>query len=175
MTDGATRRIELMNRLKQENRPLSGAELAKAFGVSRQVIVQDIALLRATNRNILSTNKGYVLYDPEHGQNLCLENFCSGTIPTHRCREELYLMVDCGGYVCDVIVEHEIYGQLSADLILKNRRDVDEFIRKMGETADLPLKVLTGNSHLHTVEADSEKILDEIETRLAEKGFLKNK
>ena len=71
MTDGATRRIELMNRLKQENRPLSGAELAKAFGVSRQVIVQDIALLRATNRNILSTNKGYVLYDPEHGQNLC--------------------------------------------------------------------------------------------------------
>ena len=71
MTDGATRRIELMNRLKQENRPLSGAELAKEFGVSRQVIVQDIALLRATNRNILSTNKGYVLYDPEHGQNLC--------------------------------------------------------------------------------------------------------
>ena len=74
-----------------------------------------------------------------------------------------------------MIVEHEIYGQLSADLILKNRRDVDEFIRKMGETADLPLKVLTGNSHLHTVEADSEKILDEIETRLTEKGFLKNK
>ena len=57
MTDGATRRIELMNRLKQEKRPLSGTELAKEFGVSRQVIVQDIALLRATNRNILSTNK----------------------------------------------------------------------------------------------------------------------
>ena len=174
MTDGATRRIELMNRLKQENRPLSGAELAKEFGVSRQVIVQDIALLRATNRNILSTNKGYVLYDPEHGQSLCRRIFAVNHTDAQM-QEELYLTVDCGGYVCDVIVEHEIYGQLSADLILKNRRDVDEFIRKIGETADLPLKVLTGNSHLHTVEADSEKILDEIETRLAEKGFLKNK
>ena len=164
MTDGATRRIELMNRLKQENRPLSGTELAKEFGVSRQV----------TNRNILSTNKGYVLYDPEHGQNLCRRIFAVNHTDAQM-QEELYLMVDCGGYVCDVTVEHEIYGQLSADLILKNRRDVDEFIRKIGETADLPLKVLTGNSHLHTVEADSEKILDEIETRLAEKGFLKNK
>ena len=173
MTDGATRRIELMNRLKQENRPLSGTELAKEFGVSRQVIVQDIALLRATNRNILSTNKGYVLYDPEHGQNLCRRIFAVNHTDAQM-QEELYLMVDCGGYVCDVIVEHEIYGQLSADLILKNRRDVDEFILKMGETADLPLKVLTGNSHLHTVEADSENILDEIETRLAENGFLKN-
>ena len=142
--------------------------------MSRQVIVQDIALLRATNRNILSTNKGYVLYDPEHGQNLCRRIFAVNHTDAQM-QEELYLMVDCGGYVCDVIVEHEIYGQLSADLILKNRRDVDEFIRKMGETADLPLKVLTGNSHLHTVEADSEKILDAIETRLAEKGFLKNK
>ena len=118
MTDGATRRIELMNRLKQENRPLSGTELAKEFGVSRQVIVQDIALLRATNRNILSTNKGYVLYDPEHGQNLCRRIFAVNHTDAQM-QEELYLMVDCGGYVCDVIVEHEIYGQLSADLILK--------------------------------------------------------
>ena len=83
MTDGATRRIELMNRLKQEKRPLSGTELAKEFGVSRQVIVQDIALLRATNRNILSTNKGYVLYVPE--------NFCS----------EPYRRTDAGGTVSD--------------------------------------------------------------------------
>ena len=110
MTDGATRRIELMNRLKQENRPLSGAELAKEFGVSRQVIVQDIALLRATNRNILSTNKGYVLYDPEHGQNLCRRIFAVNHTDAQM-QEELYLMVDCGGYVCDVIVEHEIYGK----------------------------------------------------------------
>lgn len=174
MTDGATRRTELMKILRQESRPLSGTELAKRFGVSRQVIVQDIALLRATNRNILSTNKGYVLYDPEHGQNLCRRIFAVNHTD-EQMREELYLMVDCGGHVCDVIVEHEIYGQLGADLILKNRRDVDEFIRKMGEISDQPLKVLTGGSHFHTVEAESEDILDEIEAELEKKGFLKNK
>ena len=87
----STRRIELMNRLKQENRPLSGAELAKAFGVSRQVIVQDIALLRATNRNILSTNKGYVLYDSGARSESVPENFCS----------EPYRRTDAGGTVSD--------------------------------------------------------------------------
>ena len=91
MTDGATRRIELINRLKQEKRPLSGTELAKEFGVSRQVIVQDIALLRATNRNILSTNKGYVLYDPEHGQNLCRRIFAVNHTDAQM-QEELYLI-----------------------------------------------------------------------------------
>ena len=174
MIEGDIRREKIIEIMSNQKEPVSGSDLAKKFGVSRQVIVQDIALLRATNRNILSTNKGYVLYDPEHGQNLCRRIFAVNHTDAQM-QEELYLMVDCGGYVCDVTVEHEIYGQLSADLILKNRRDVDEFIRKIGETADLPLKVLTGNSHLHTVEADSEKILDEIETRLAEKGFLKNK
>ena len=172
MTDGATRRTELMKILKQESRPLSGSELAKRFGVSRQVIVQDIALLRATNRNILSTNKGYVLFDPDHGLELCRRTFAVRHTDA-QIREELYLIVDHGGHVCDVVVEHEIYGQLSADLILKNRRDVDEFIRKMGETSDQPLKILTGDSHFHTVEAESEEILDEIETQLQAKGFLR--
>lgn len=173
MTDGMTRRTELMKILKQESRPLSGTELSKRFGVSRQVIVQDIALLRATNRNILSTNKGYVLFDPDRGQNMCRRIFAVRHTD-EQMREELYLMVDHGGHVCDVVVEHEIYGQLSADLILKNRRDVDEFIRKMGEISDQPLKILTGDSHFHTVEAESEEILDDIEKQLKKKGFLRN-
>ena len=172
MTDGATRRKELMKILKQESRPLSGAELARQFGVSRQVIVQDIALLRATNRNILSTNKGYVLFDPDRGQKLCHRSFAVQHTD-EQIREELYVIVDRGGRVCDVVVEHEIYGQLSADLILKNRMDVDEFIRKMGETSNQPLKILTGDSHFHTVEAESEEILDEIEAELHKKGFLR--
>ncbi|WP_296117823.1 transcription repressor NadR [uncultured Eubacterium sp.] len=172
MTDGATRRTELMKILKQESRPLSGAELSRQFGVSRQVIVQDIALLRATNRNILSTNKGYVLFDPDRGQKLCHRSFAVQHTD-EQIREELYVIVDRGGRVCDVVVEHEIYGQLSADLILKNRMDVDEFIRKMGETSNQPLKILTGDSHFHTVEAESEEILDEIEAELHKKGFLR--
>ena len=169
MTDGTTRRKELMKLLQNEMRPLSGTELARHFGVSRQVIVQDIALLRATDRNILSTNKGYVLYHPEQEEERSRRILASHH-DKERMQEELYLIVDNGG-VCDVVVEHEIYGQLSADLILKNRRDVNEFVKKMGEISDQPLNVLTGGIHFHTVEAESEEILDCIEEQLRERGF----
>ncbi len=170
MTDGTTRRKELMKLLQNEIRPLSGTELARHFGVSRQVIVQDIALLRATDRNILSTNKGYVLYHPEQEEERSRRILASHH-DKERMQEELYLIVDNGGCVCDVVVEHEIYGQLSADLILKNRRDVNEFVKKMGEISDQPLNVLTGGIHFHTVEAESEEILDCIEEQLRERGF----
>ena len=170
MTDGTTRRKELMKLLQNEMRPLSGTELARHFGVSRQVIVQDIALLRATDRNILSTNKGYVLYHPEQEEERSRRILASHH-DKERMQEELYLIVDNGGCVCDVVVEHEIYGQLSADLILKNRRDVNEFVKKMGEISDQPLNVLTGGIHFHTVEAESEEILDCIEAQLRERGF----
>ena len=170
MTDGTTRRKELMKLLQNEMRPLSGTELARHFGVSRQVIVQDIALLRATDRNILSTNKGYVLYHPEQEEERSRRILASHH-DKERMQEELYLIVDNGGCVCDVVVEHEIYGQLSADLILKNRRDVNEFVKKMGEISDQPLNVLTGGIHFHTVEVESEEILDCIEEQLRERGF----
>ena len=170
MTDGTTRRKELMKLLQNEMRPLSGTELARHFGVSRQVIVQDIALLRATDRNILSTNKGYVLYHPEQEEERSRRILASHH-DKERMQEELYLIVDNGCCVCDVVVEHEIYGQLSADLILKNRRDVNEFVKKMGEISDQPLNVLTGGIHFHTVEAESEEILDCIEEQLRERGF----
>ena len=170
MTDGTTRRKELMKLLQNEMRPLSGTELARHFGVSRQVIVQDIALLRATDRNILSTNKGYMLYHPEQEEERSRRILASHH-DKERMQEELYLIVDNGGCVCDVVVEHEIYGQLSADLILKNRRDVNEFVKKMGEISDQPLNVLTGGIHFHTVEAESEEILDCIEEQLRERGF----
>lgn len=54
--EGEKRREQLIALLKQADIPVSGTDLAKRLGVSRQVIVQDIALLRAVNKNILSTN-----------------------------------------------------------------------------------------------------------------------
>ena len=99
MTDGTTRRKELMKLLQNEMRPLSGTELARHFGVSRQVIVQDIALLRATDRNILSTNKGYVLYHPEQEEERSRRILASHH-DKERMQEELYLIVDNGGGVC---------------------------------------------------------------------------
>ena len=168
--DGEARRKELVALLKKSQRPISGSELAKRFLVSRQVIVQDIALLRATNKNILSTNKGYVIYDPDTGTRT-VRRTMSVFHSDEDIREELYLIVDNGGRVLDVVVEHEIYGQITADLILKNRRDVDEFADKLSRIGDRPLKVLTGGVHFHTVEADAPEILDRVEEQLKEKGF----
>ena len=170
MLDGDTRRRKLVELLHQNSRPISGSELAKTFGVSRQVIVQDIALLRANDKNILSTNKGYILYDPHTGAGK-VKRTIAVRHTDEQMQEELYLIVDNGGKVLDVVVEHEIYGQITADLILKNRRDVDEFIANMRKIGDRPLKELTGGVHFHTVEADSEEILLRVEQQLKEKGF----
>lgn len=168
LLDGEERRRRLLSLLNERERPIPGGELARSFGVSRQVIVQDIALLRATDKNILSTNKGYFIYHPDRR-----DEKVKRTIPVchsdEAIREELYLIVDNGGRVLDTVVEHEIYGQITVDLILRNRRDVDEFMRKMAQTPDTSLSLLTGGRHFHTVEADSVEILDELERLLRER------
>ncbi len=167
--EGNKRREKLIELLTTSKEPMSGSELAKALGVSRQVIVQDIALIRATNKNILSTNKGYLLYVQEPTKfNRCFLVKHS----TEQIEEELCAIVDNGGKVLDVIVMHDIYGQIQTDLVLKNRQDVYEFVKKVEEKKMTPLKELTDGVHLHTVEADSEAILDRIEKVLYEKKFL---
>ena len=170
--EGETRREAILAHLEAENKPVSGSRLSQLFGVSRQVIVQDNALIRATNKNILSTNKGYVLYKPEH-----ISTKCKRIFPvfhtTKQIKKELYTIVDLGGTVLDVIVEHDVYGMITVDLILKNRTDVDEFLDKLHESHSQPLNVLTNGFHYHSVTAASEEILDKIEQALQEKGFLK--
>ena len=167
--EGVERREKLLELLSKCNAPLSGTELAKSLGVSRQVIVQDIALLRATNKNILSTTKGYILYYQEPKKvNRCF--YVKHT--TQQIEEELSLIVDLGGTVLDVIVSHEIYGTIQAGLIMHNRQDVYDFIDKIEQKKTVPLKELTDNHHYHTVEADNEETLDRIEDALRKKGFL---
>ena len=134
------------------------------------MIVQDIALLRAVNKNILSTNKGYVLYDPSEEIQKARRTIAVSH-SDEQTQDELYTIVDFGGKVLDVVIEHDIYGQITVDLILKSRQDVDEFIAKVAKSKAKPLKTLTGNKHFHTVEADSEQLLDIIEEKLREKGY----
>ncbi|MGN0169564.1 MAG: transcription repressor NadR [Lachnospiraceae bacterium] len=169
--EGQERREQLVKLLDNRTIPVSGTELAKRFGVSRQVIVQDIALLRATNKNILSTNKGYVLYKPEKENSKAKRSFLvhhgAGQI-----QDELNTIVDYGGKVLDVVVEHDIYGQIMVDLILKNRADVEEFMDRIKNSKSQPLSIVTGGQHWHTVEAESETILDKIQEKLSEKGYL---
>ena len=169
--DGEARREKIIELLRGSERPLSGSELAGEFKVSRQVIVQDIALLRANNKNILSTNKGYLLFSPS-GRH---DSFCTAVRVKHttgEIKDELYTIVDCGARVLDVVVEHAIYGQIAADLFIASRQDADEFVIKIEECKTQPLKELTDGVHLHTIEADSQEILKRTEEALRKKGYL---
>jgi transcriptional regulator of NAD metabolism len=166
--EGQERREMLIEILKKAEVPISGSELAKGLGVSRQVIVQDIALLRAVNKNILSTTKGYILYYQEKQKvNRCF--LVKHT--TEQIEDELCTIVDNGGKILDVIVTHEIYGEISTNLIIQNRKDVYDFVEKVRTKNTVPLKELTDGVHLHTVEADSEETLNRIEIALNEKGY----
>lgn len=167
--DGEQRRKTLLQLLGDAGEPLSGTALARRLGVSRQVIVQDIALLRATDRDILSTARGYLLYRPSSPRcNRCF--MVSHT--TGQIADELNTIVDLGGKVLDVIVTHPIYGTITVDLIISNRKDVQDFVRKIETKQTKPLKELTDDIHYHTVEAESEEALDSIEQALSEKKYL---
>lgn len=169
--EGNTRREQIIHILTTAQSPISGTELADMLNVSRQVIVQDIALLRATNKNIISTNKGYLLFVTDNAMQKYHRTF-KVAHSDEQMQDELNTIVDAGGKVLDVVVEHDVYGQISVDLILCNRADVESFIQKITASNSKPLKVLTDGVHFHTVEADSEEILKRIYTKLSEKGYL---
>lgn len=171
MTDSEKRRKAILEYLSSKASPVNGTELAGQFGVSRQVIVQDIAILRAENRNILSTNKGYMLFHPRENRGSCtaalmVKHTAEQTI------EELLAIVDYGGRMLDVFVDHDLYGQIRVDLVINNAGDAGDFCEKMARSHCKPLKVLTEDYHYHTIEAPSEKALNMIKKELKEKGFL---
>ena len=87
-------------------------------------------------------------------------------------RNELYAIVDCGGHTLDVVIEHPIYGQIAADLLVGSRREADAFVKQVEACATKPLTELTDGVHYHTVEADDMEILEDIRKRLEELGFL---
>ena len=160
--DGKIRRDHIIEILKNEQDAISGSALAKLMGVSRQVIVQDITLLR-TAYPILATARGYLLYPTQEKK--CRRTFCvkHGMEQT---RDELNRIVDLGGKVLDVMVEHDIYGQIRADLMLSRRKEVEEFCLQLEKSKSGPLNILGSGIHYHTVEAASEEILDEIGKKL---------
>lgn len=167
----ANRRAAILSLLKDSASPIPGDELAKHFAVSRQIIVQDIAVLKAADYNILSTNRGYFLYSAQNNIN---SRTFKVSHTDEQIKEELYCIVDLGGYVKNVIVYHEVYGNITAELNISSRRDADAFIKKVKSSNSVPLKVLGSDIHSHKVNAASEEILDEIEAALKNKGILLN-
>lgn len=169
--EGSQRRKSIIALLESGTVPVSGTELAKKFGVSRQVIVQDIALLRAENRNILSTNKGYILFQP-HTE----DKSCKAVIWVRHTQEqvldEMSSIVELGGRMLNVSVDHELYGQIQLDLVINDMEDARDFVNKMEGSRSKPLCALTGDYHYHMICAPSEKVLSLIKEELRQKGYL---
>ena len=166
---GSERREAIVSRIKDSAAPVSGTALAASFGVSRQVIVQDMALLRArTDLEILSTYRGYLLRaDTASCRRVFKVRHCAAD--TER---ELQEIVDLGGRVEDVFIYHKVYGVVRGALRIASRKDIAAFLHKLEEGRSEPLMRITDDFHYHTVAADSEETLDVIEARLKETGFL---
>lgn len=163
----AVERREEIVKMIAGGEPVSGGALSKKLDVSRQVIVQDIALLKASGYEILSTNKGYIIHDSA---------LCTRVFKVHHTNEqtedELNTIVDIGGTVIDVFVWHRVYGKIEAKLNISSRRNVRQCVEGLKSGKSTALMNITSGYHYHTVKADSEEVLDLIEKALAEKDYL---
>lgn len=171
--DGDKRREKIIQLLHINEKPMSGTELAGRLGVSRQVIVQDIALIRAVDKNILSTNKGYILFK-DAAQNNKVKKSIKVKHGENEILDELFTIVDLGGKVLDVVVEHPIYGQIMVDLIIQSRSDAENFVEQVKNSGTKPLNDLTDGVHYHTIEVENEAKIVKIEKQLLQKGYLIN-
>ena len=164
---GKDRREAIINKLVDSHVPLPGTSLAKEFGVSRQVIVQDIALLRAAGNDILSTNQGYVIQAKARVSRVFKTMHTDEDV-----QEEMELIVDLGGIIKDVFVYHKVYGVLKADMNIKSRLDINIFVDNIKTGKSSLLKNITSGYHYHTVYAENERVLDMIQENLQKRGFL---
>lgn len=163
----AQRRAQIARILEQSHSPVSASSLAARLGVSRQVVVGDVALLRAAGSEILATPRGYLARQAPglHCTAACRHDDA-------RLKEELYLVADCGCGVLDVIVEHPVYGQLSGQVQVFSRADADAFCSALANNAAGPLCSLTDGVHLHTLSCPTEAHRDRVLAALRQGGFL---
>lgn len=164
---GDKRREQLVQILSKSETPVAGRVLSETLKVSRQVIVQDIALLRANGMQIFSTSRGYYLQSTESLSRVFKVRHTEDEV-----QEELNLIVDLGGRVEDVFVYHKVYNVVRAELHLKSRWEVQQYLDQIKSGESSLLMKVTSGYHYHTVTADSKETLDLIQEKLAERGFL---
>ncbi len=168
---GEERRQELLTLLKNSNGPITGTDLAKHANVSRQVIVNDMNLLKAKNEPIMATSQGY-LYLKMDDNVETIERKIVCLHSAEQAEDEMLTIVDCGVTIKNVIVEHPVYGEITASMMLSNRMDVNNFLKRVNETNANYLSNLTNGTHLHVISAASNEQLDRCEQMLREKGYL---
>ncbi len=168
-----SRRSGLMQLLAHAAEPVSASVMAEKFGVSRQIIVGDIALLRASGAPVLATPRGYLLEAAISGPDAAQDYTIACRHDNEdRLRQELYIIVDHGATARDVIVEHPVYGQMTGQLQISSRFEADRFIKDLSESAASPLSLLTGGIHLHTLRCPDRACFERIQAALKEAGIL---
>ena len=162
------RRNLIIERLQQSKEPISANCFAKDFAVTRQIIVADIALLRATGYSITADNKGYILnaLDDKNIKRIAVKH------DNNQVLSELYTIVDNGAKILDVIVEHSIYGRISVELNISSRYDADEFVKKINTTKANPLSLLTEGVHIHTIFVPNDDSFNRIKRQLGDLDIL---
>ncbi len=159
---------KILEILSTQKKNVSGSALAKATGVTRQIIVQDVALLKSKGYDIISTARGYVLKStPPRRTFLVAVRHTNEMI-----RKELECVVKNGGEVIDVIVRHPIYGEIRKTLNIKNMNDVERFMADLHTSNASPLLSLSNGVHMHTIGTDSEENVMKIRGCLKKLGIL---
>lgn len=189
-TKAEARRAALLDALRSADAPVSGGQLASALNVSRQIIVQDIALLREAGASIVATTKGYVLADAAQTaaqnatqtmaqnaeQPAAVLDEPARTFKLHheveQTREELQTIIALGGRVHNVSISHRAYGRITAPLEIADQADIERFINDIESGKSSPLSTATSGYHYHLVSAPSNEALEAIGRALADKGFL---
>lgn len=185
------RRASLLDALRSSDAPVSGGQLANTLNVSRQIIVQDIALLREAGANIVATTKGYVLADAaqttaQNTTQTMTHNAAeqpatafdepARTFKLHheveQTRDELQTIIALGGRVHNVSISHRAYGRITAPLEIADQADIERFINDIESGKSSPLSTVTSGYHYHLVSAPSDETLEAIGRALADKGFL---
>ena len=170
--DAAARRQAILEKLGKASGPVSAGALASELGVSRQIVVGDVALLRAGGARIDATPRGYRIQQKAAGYTglvACVHNTAD------EMRRELYTVADQGGTVVDVIVENALYGEIRANLNVASRYDADAFVKQAEAAPDSLLSRMTGGVHLHTIRCADQEAFERIRGALEEAGLLYRK
>ena len=163
----AERRKAIVNLLLSAGEPISGSDLAQRFGISRQIIVQDVTVLKGTGYEILSTNQGYVMH-----KSPLKERVFKVRHTIEETEDELSCIVGLGGTVVDVFVWHKVYGKIEAGLNIFSPLHIKQFLEGVRTGKSIELMQVTGGYHYHTVRADNEAVLDRIEAALSERNYI---
>ena len=163
----AEERRQIIAQTLTADKAISATARAGKFSVSRQIIVGDIALLRAAGMDIVATPRGYKL-----GESSGLLRTVATIHTKEQVEQELLTIVDNGCTVIDVVVEHPVYGQLTAPLQIASRYDVEQYLLRMENLGGQPLSMLTDGIHLHTLSCPGEEAFSQLLARLRELGML---